>query len=58
MVGYLIKYGRPRLFAFHWFAEEIGSASLHFVMPKLLVIYWLTLSVLLHTLPHTLQKHL
>jgi hypothetical protein len=30
MVGYLIKYGKPRLFAFHWTAEEFAGASLQF----------------------------
>jgi hypothetical protein len=30
MAGYLIKYGRPRLFAFHESAEEFASASLQF----------------------------
>jgi len=28
MVGYLTKYGRPKLFTFHWFVEEFASASL------------------------------
>jgi len=30
MVRYLTKYGRPKLFAFHWSAEEFSCASLQF----------------------------
>jgi hypothetical protein len=28
MVGYLIEYGRPKLFAFHEYAKEFASATL------------------------------
>jgi hypothetical protein len=28
MAGYIIEYGRPKNFAFHWFVEEFASASL------------------------------
>jgi hypothetical protein len=28
MVGYLIEYGRPKFFAFHWSGEEFVGASL------------------------------
>ncbi len=28
MARYLIEYGIPKLFAFHWFAEKFAGASL------------------------------
>jgi hypothetical protein len=28
MAGYLIEYGGPILFAFHWFAKKFAGASL------------------------------